>query len=178
VAEQKRFNWEVWKDRFVRGGDDVTLITLSEFPDAPAYRTIKIRAAREGWTQARKDFRNQTKTRTREIVVDTLAQVKARQAELGKSFMALAVQALQAMPKTSEDLKKLKVRDIIALAQLGADLELRAMGIEIIDLNLGSIGDVSKLTDAEIQSLRERIRRARMGLGISPGEPAEARELN
>lgn len=162
----KRFNWEVWRELFVRGRDDVTLKSISTGHDAPSYDTLRKRAVRENWQKQREEFRHNTTTKTREIVVDSLAQVKARQASLGKSFMTLAVQALSAMPKAPEDLAKMKVGDIVALAQLGADLELRAMGIELYDLTRGSIGDVTKLTNQEIRALLERIEEAEKGFAI------------
>lgn len=161
MARPTRHNWEIYKDRFVRGGDDVTLKSLSDGSNAPAHDTLRKRAAQECWQKQREEFRHNSTTKTRERAAESVAEVRSRHADLGKAMTGFGVIIMNTLK--DKKLEELTIRDAVRLLQVGADIERRALGMDTFNLDLRQLEDVTRLSDQEIEDLKSEIQRILFG---------------
>jgi len=150
-------NWKPWRDRFISGGDDVTLKWLSEQPNAPSYSSLRKRSAPkwEDWEEQRKNFR-----RTREQVaalhpdvqstvtevqklIDT-AEMLSRHVKAARLAGSKAIAALQAT-----DPATLKPREALEWLKFAVDTERLIEGLATTRQEI----DLAGLSDAELERL-------------------------
>jgi len=142
------YDWNALRREFIRGEDNVTFESLSHRTGAPTYGTVKNRAAREDWTDLRVQFRDSAMTRIREIDLDLKAEVRGRHAKVGKALITMGVRAV-----AHQNPEKLEAVDAVRLLKIGTDIERKALGMEEINVRLGSIKnpeDFEKLSKAEL----------------------------
>ncbi|WP_019585249.1 hypothetical protein [Deinococcus apachensis] len=154
-----KHDWSAIRREFIRGDDTVTLKTLSDKPGAPTYDAIKARSAREDWAELRAEFRHRVDTKTRALNLETVEEVRLRQAEIGKALQTAAVRGLTHLKP-----EELGAFAVARLATAGAQLERQARGMEEFTVrveDLRSPADLKNLTTDQLMELLERRRRAR-----------------
>ena len=142
------YDWNAIRRAYIRGEDDVTLEALGAITGYPALDTLKKRAAREDWTDLRREFRHQIGTKIREIDADLKTEVRGRHAKVGKALITLGVRAL-----AHQNPSTLEAVDAVRLLKIGTDIERKALGMEEINVRLGRIKspeDFEKLSEAEL----------------------------
>lgn len=142
---RSKYDWEAIRKLYV-SGEVEDLVELSRERTRrstnPCYESIKKKASNEDWTEQRKAFQRTLDTRaatsyTNLAVEPTSEQIQqktqelidaseaiARHLRLAKSLQSVGYQGLRAI-----DIKNLSARDIVALIQLGADMERKALAL-------------------------------------------------
>lgn len=151
------FDWNYWKEKYVTGGDEVTLDALANTPDAPKLDTLKKRSIKESWVEQRKQFRRQMHKVHKAIdlkveeAVDAqvdrlidLAETIARHIRMSKKLQQIADSAMDSI-----DPSTLEPRDIVAWVKAGAELERLAIGLSTskTDINV----DVTAMSDEQLE---------------------------
>lgn len=161
------YDWTAIRREYIRGDDRVTLESLSSDAEVhqgsetprPSLSQLKRRSSAEDWLDLRTQFRAQVAARAQALDLETVEQVRMRQATLGKALQTLAVRGMGHV-----DPKDVGPHEIARLALVGTQIERQARGMEeftvrIEDLN--SPADLKKLTREQLSELLERRRRAR-----------------
>jgi len=154
-----KFNgdWKQWRDRFISGGDEVTLRWLSEQPGAPSYSSIRKRSApsNEDWDEQRRNYRNnlgtlaaispdaQAAARQVSKIIDS-AEMMTRHSKAAKLIGSIAIKAFQ-----SYDPASLKPSEATAMMKLAVEVERLTEGLATERREI----DVSKLSDEELEML-------------------------
>lgn len=142
MAGKPKYDWESLRKLYVSGEVD-QLVELSRErtgrPMSPLYNTLRQRAFEEDWTEQKKAYHRNLDTkahaklaseptteevqqRTQELI--DASEAIARHLRLAKSLQSVGYQGLRAI-----DINNLSARDIVALIQLGADMERKALAL-------------------------------------------------
>ncbi|MFC3859410.1 hypothetical protein ACFOPQ_01295 [Deinococcus antarcticus] len=89
-----KHDWSTIRREYIRGDDDTTYKVLASREGAPNERTIEKKAAEEGWTELRADFRREVDLKLRQVDVDLKTEVRRRHAGIGKGMTNIGAQAL------------------------------------------------------------------------------------
>ncbi len=98
-----KHDWSAIRREYIRGDDNVTYKVLSQQEGAPHETTIEKKAAAEGWTELRLDFRREVDTKLRSVDVDLKTEVRKRHASMGKAMTNLGGQGLQAIAQRMKE---------------------------------------------------------------------------
>lgn len=154
-----KHDWSTIRREYIRGDDTVTLKTLSDKPGYPTHDALKARSSREDWADLRAEFRHRVDTRTRNLDLETVEEVRLRQAKIGKALQTAAVRGMAHLKP-----EELGAFGVARLATAGAQLERQARGMEEFTVrveDLRSPADLKNLTTDQLMELLERRRRAR-----------------
>lgn len=175
MAGKPKYDWESLRKLYVSGEVD-ELVELSRERTgrsaSPHYNSIKQKAFEEDWTEQRKAYQRNLDVKvhtsyTNSAVEPTAAQVQqrtqemidaseaiARHLRLAKSLQSVGYQGLRGI-----DISKLSARDIVALIQLGTDIERKALALydppqqAQIDVEV----DFAALTTGELEMVKQAI---------------------
>lgn len=161
------YDWTAIRREYIRGDDRVTLESLSSDAETPhgsqsqrpSLSQLKRRSGAEDWTDLRSQFRAQVAARAHALDLETVEQVRTRQATLGKALQTLAVRAIPHI-----DLKEVGPHEMARLALVGTQIERQARGMEEYTVrieDLSSPADLKKLSREQLSELLERRRKAR-----------------
>lgn len=89
-----KHDWSTIRREYIRGDDDTTYKLLASRDNAPNERTIEKKAAEEGWTELRADFRREVDLKLRQVDVDLKTEVRRRHAGIGKGMTNIGATAL------------------------------------------------------------------------------------
>lgn len=143
-----RYDWELIRDQYVTGADEITLENLAAGEGSPSINTLKKRSAAEGWTDLRAQYRHQACTKTWETASTDEAEVRARHIRIARDMQEKALAALEKLEP--EELSSTELRQYLVTA---CDIERKAMGIlEPFDADLNRL-DFEKLTDEELREI-------------------------
>ena len=146
--QRVKYDWSALRREYIRGDDTVTLRSLADRPGAPSERQLERRAAAEDWTDLRLQMRREVDGKLRALDLDLKTEVRIRQAKVGKAFVALAVRGMAHLkPETLDAI------DIARFAKVGAELERKALGMEELNVKVGSIRspeDLDRLDEATL----------------------------
>jgi hypothetical protein len=148
----KRYDWDYYRHKYVTGGENVTLESLSNQPNAPKLNTLAIRSGKENWAAQKREYLNQVSTKALESSSSTEAEVAARHVKIARSLQAKALARLQQM-KPDE----LSPRDLLAFLKDATEIERKALGLEQLTLHLKGGRDVTKLSDDELDALAQEL---------------------
>jgi hypothetical protein len=155
ALNRKRIDWSHWRRLYIRGDEMTMLEHLSHQSDAPTLGTLKNRSAREDWPALRRDFSDQVMTKTRAIdeqvaleVHRVLGKVRAAHSTLGGALIELAMRGAKLLKP-----EHLTDAGVARLAQAGAEIQRRALGIQEHVFRVTTQTDLSRLTDAELLEL-------------------------
>lgn len=146
-----KYDWMQIRREYIRGDDEVTYKSLSHKPGYPAEGSITNRAAREGWTELRAQFRDDVMRAMRQADLDLKTEVRLRQARAGKAMLDVGLRGL-----VHVDPERLEPIDVARLVKTGADLERKALGMEELNVNMGSIRspeDLDSLDDTALYKI-------------------------
>ena len=153
---KKTINWPLAKELYVT---DPTATHASVAQQMGCgEQAVKNRAAKEGWTEARELYQYEVSTKTREVAAFDLAEVRARHVSLSKVLQNAGLTVLSNLRK--EEFAKLTPRDALAFITAATELERKSLGMDTLDIDLQGIGDVTKLSNEELDSLITRIEQA------------------
>ncbi|SEI67369.1 hypothetical protein SAMN04488058_101307 [Deinococcus reticulitermitis] len=148
VDKRRKHNWSAIRREYIRGDDTVTLATLAAKEGYPSKRELEKRCSAEDWVELRAEMARQVDGRLRALDLDLKTEVRARQAKVGKAFVALAVRGMAHLkPETLDAI------DIARFAKVGAELERKALGMEELNVKVGSIRspeDLDRLDEATL----------------------------
>lgn len=156
------YNWTAIRREYIRGDDRVTLDALSaegRGSGAPSLSQVKRRSSAEDWADLRAQFRAQAAARAQQLDLETVEEVRARQAALGKTLQSLAAGAAAHI-----DLNEVGAAGVARLATAGAQLERQARGMEEVTVRVEDLrgpADLKALSEEQLMELLERRRRAR-----------------
>ena len=150
-------DWKQWRDRFISGGDEVTLRWLSEQPGAPSYSSIRKRSApsNEDWEEQRRNYRNnldtlaatspdaQAAARRVSKIIDS-AEMMTRHSKAAKLIGSIALKAFQ-----SYDPASLKPSEATAMMKLAVEVERLTEGLATQRQQV----DFSNLPDSELEKI-------------------------
>ena len=142
------YNWEYLAHRYIVDG--LSFKALAALPGAPVAGTLRNRCTLDKWNAQRAARREQVTTKTREITLNTEAEVAARHVRIAQALQAKALQALQALDVAT--LPASEVRQFLATA---TDIERKALGMDN-KFTLKGVGDLDKLSDADLLALARR----------------------
>lgn len=144
----RAYDWGYYAHKFI--ADGLELEALSELPNAPKYGSLKNRASKESWTAQRQAHNDRVVIKTREVTMTTESDVSARHVKIAQALQSKALQALQKL-----DVDKLKPTEIREFLATATDIERKALGMDN-KFTLKGVGDVTKLSDAELLALARR----------------------
>ncbi|MFB2832976.1 hypothetical protein [Floridanema evergladense] len=141
MAGKAKYDWESLRKLYV-SGEVNQLVELSRertgSPINPPYTTLRQRAFEEDWTEQKKAYyrtldtkthtkltepsTEQVEQRTQELI--DASEAIARHLRLAKALQSVGFQGLKAI-----NIESLSARDIVALIQLGADMERKALAL-------------------------------------------------
>ncbi|MDR6753436.1 hypothetical protein [Deinococcus soli (ex Cha et al. 2016)] len=161
------YDWTAIRREYIRGDDRVTLESLSSDAEVhqgsqsprPSLSQLKRRSGAEDWPDLRSQFRAQVAARAQALDLETVEQVRMRQATLGKALQTLAVRAIPHI-----DLTDVGPHEMARLALVGTQIERQARGMEEYTVrieDLSSAADLKKLTRDELLELKQRRQKAR-----------------
>ena len=142
------YDWGLLRRRFV--GENLSLRDLSQLENAPDYGSLRNRCGAEKWVAERKALNDRIVAKTREVTVTIEAEVAARHVKIAQALQAKALQALQKL-----DVMKLKPSEIREFLATATDIERKALGMDN-KFTLKGVGDLAKLSDAELLTLAHR----------------------
>ena len=151
-----KYDWSAIRREYIRGDEKVTYLSLSAKTGYPSHDVIKARAAREDWTDLRAEFQHKVATRAQTLDLETVEEVRNRQARIGKALQTSAIKGMAHL-----DHQKLSALDVARLAQTGADLERKARGMEEFTVrveDLRSPADLKNLSAEQLLELRARLK--------------------
>lgn len=158
------YDWPLIADKYVMGGDDVTLESLAkEFGCGPT--TIRRRASIGKWTTQREQYRHQVQRKTREEVSTYEAKRRAAMLEVADELVNLGRASLRrtARRMVQEPEFVLAENEARLLVKDGQELQRKAMGMP----------DEVALTGGELDAAIER-ELARLARGRKEGDAAPA----
>ena len=117
------YNWEYLAHRYIVDG--LSFKALAALPGAPVAGTLRNRCTLDKWNAQRAARREQVTTKTREITLNTEAEVAARHVRIAQALQAKALQALQKLDVAT--LPASEVRQFLATA---TDIERKALGMD------------------------------------------------
>lgn len=156
-----QYDWDYWRHKYVTGDDSVTLEALSKIQNAPAFISLRKRAAAESWAKQRENFRLQKYTSVSSDpatiqaaeqvnkLVD-IAEIYTRQTKIAKAFQALSARWLQ-----QADPSQLKGSEAIAMFRDAAKIEQLLAGMATEHQEITSGGQPLKPTRIEIVPLAD-----------------------
>lgn len=161
------YDWTAIRREYIRGDDRVTLESLSSDAEVhqssetprPSLSQLKRRSSAEDWLDLRTQFRAQVAARAQALDLETVEQVRMRQATLGKALQTLAVRGMGHV-----DPKDVGPQEIARLALVGTQIERQARGMEEFTVrieDLSSPADLKKLTREQLLELKQRKQKAR-----------------
>ncbi|GAA5513628.1 hypothetical protein Dcar01_02372 [Deinococcus carri] len=156
------YNWTAIRREYIRGDDTVTLDALSAESRGigwPSLSQVKRRSSDEDWTDLRAQFRAQAAAAARTLDLETVEEVRVRQAKIGKGMQTLAVRAM-----AHQNPQEMSPFELARLATAGAQLERQARGMEEFTVrveDLRSPADLKNLSTDQLMELLERRRQAR-----------------
>lgn len=143
-----QFDWPALRREFIRGDDLLTLKAMSAKEGYPAYDTLKTRAAAEDWSDLRAEFRHQVDTKLRELDLDMKTEVRSTLGKLGQALISIGMKGAAAIkPETLDPI------DVARFVKIGADLKVKAAGMDEVKVRLGRIksaADLEKLSDDDL----------------------------
>lgn len=161
MAGKSSIDWEYWRHKFVT--TEMTLVELSQVPNAPALQTLKNRASKELWAEQRKQFQYQASTiasnasTAQEAVRQTQKFVDAAEIITSHIQIAKAMKSIAARRLKDFDPKELSPKDLASWVKMAADMERLAVGLatERQEVELSGNVDVnlSQLSDAQLERL-------------------------
>ena len=96
-----------------------------------SHQTVKDRALEENWTRSRLNALQIADKKTTELVANKIAEVNARQAEIGIAMQEMAIKAIQEKDANGNPVLKPKTTDDARLLALtGVIIERKALNIE------------------------------------------------
>jgi len=142
------YNWDYLAHRYIVDG--LSFKALAALPGAPVAGTLRNRCTVDKWNAQRAARREQVTTKTRELTLNTEAEVAARHVRIAQALQAKALQALQKLDVNT--LPASEVRQFLATA---TDIERKALGMDN-KFTLKGVGDLDKLSDADLLALARR----------------------
>lgn len=124
----KGYNWSKVKQAYIVD-ETMSYRKISEKFDIPL-RTIESRALKEGWHQTRQIVQAKADEKLKKQMVDRVAQIKARHAEMGKFLQGLAIDALKKDNDGKSEISLDEARDALKYIVEGVKMERKAEGIE------------------------------------------------
>lgn len=152
----EKYDWSAIRREYIRGDEKVTYLSLSVKTGYPSHDVIKARAAREDWTDLRAQFQHKVVTQVQVLDLETVEEVRSRQARIGKALQTTAVKGMAHLKP--QDMSPFEVA---RLAQVGSDLERKARGMEEFTVrveDLRSPADLKNLTAEQLLELRARLK--------------------
>lgn len=153
-----QYDWDSIRREYFKGGDEVTYQSLSVGIGKPSYDRIKARAAAENWAGLRADFRHHVESKTREVQLEALSVVKARQCKMARLMQQIAMEAIEQIDPAS-----ISINAAIRLMVAGCEIERKALQMREYTVNLNDINspeDLRKLTLEQLFELKQRRREA------------------
>lgn len=153
----RQYDWDYYRQKYVTGGDNVTLEFLSELPNAPSLDRLKYYSSTEGWLDQRKAYQHQLNTKTLQAASTTEAEISARHMKLARALQNKALIALSAV-----DPATLRPGELLNFLKESVKIERDALGIENqhtleIVARYKSV-NLSDLTDDELEALHNKVR--------------------
>ncbi|GGJ65274.1 hypothetical protein [Deinococcus aquiradiocola] len=151
-----KYDWSSIRREYIRGDERVTYLSLSTKTGYPSHDVIKSRAAREDWTDLRAQFQHKVAAAAQNLDLETLEEVRNRQARIGKALQTTAVKGMAHLNP-----QELSAFEVARLAQVGSDLERKARGMEEFTVrveDLRSPADLKNLTPEQLLELRARVK--------------------
>lgn len=151
-----KYDWKYYRDRYV--AEDISLEQLSRLSNSPALSTLKNRSRHEDWPEQRQRYKDQVKTKTRELASTEDAEVAARHIKIAKSLQNKAIMALQTL-----DPNILKPTELLKFFSEAVRIERDALGfadrttVEIVSQYKDE--DLSRLSDEELEALWAKMQR-------------------
>lgn len=146
-----KFDWSAVRREYIKGDDDVTHKALSLREGFPGHKAIEARAARENWTELRQQFRRDVEGAIRAADLDLKTEVRLRQAKAGKAMMGVGLRGLAHVNP-----EQLDPIDVARFVKTGAELERKALGMEDLNIKMGSIkspDDLDQLDESTLWKL-------------------------
>ena len=141
----KHYDWEMIRNMYEMGSDEVTLGALASKKGYPSINTLKKRSGSEGWPELRAQYRHQVDTKTREIASTDEADIRSRHIHMAQDMQEKALAALEKLDP--DELSPAELRRFLVAA---CEIERRAAGI----LNVAGLDiDVKKLSDEELEEM-------------------------
>lgn len=122
---KKKFDWDYYRERYIFGGDEVTLEQMTQYPNAPKLQTLKGRAAKEKWADQRKAYRYKTHTKTTDAISSTEAEITARHVRISHDMQEKALERLKAIV-----ISDLTPNDLRLFIKDATELERKALGLD------------------------------------------------
>ncbi|GGI75207.1 hypothetical protein [Deinococcus wulumuqiensis] len=144
----RQYDWTSLRREFIRGDDLLTLKAMSAKEGYPAYDTLKTRAAAEDWSDLRTEFRHQVDTKLRELDLDMKTEVRSTLGKLGQALISIGMKGAATIQPD-----KLEPIDVARFVKIGADLKVKAAGMDEVKVRLGRIksaADLEKLSDDDL----------------------------
>ena len=148
MGRRPQYDWAEIRREFIRGDETVTLAALSSKSGAPTLSAIKKRAAQEDWTGLRAEFLNQVSTKLRELDLDMKTEVRSTLGKLGQALISIGMKGAATIQPD-----KLEPIDVARFVKIGADLKVKAAGMDEVKVRLGRIksaADLEKLSDDDL----------------------------
>lgn len=128
LVRAKGYNWTKIKQTYIMD-ETMTYRALADKFKMPI-STVEARAIREGWFQTKQIVQAKAEEKLKLQMIDKVAQIKSRHADIGKFLQSLAIEALK---KDATGVSKIKVdeaRDALKYIVEGVKIERKAEGIE------------------------------------------------
>ena len=143
-----QYDWSAIRREFIRGDDTLTLKALSDKEGYPSHDALKARSSREVWAELRAEFRHQVDTKLRELDLDMKAEVRSTLGKLGQALISIGMKGAASITP-----EKLEPIDVARFVKIGADLRVKAAGMDEVKVRLGRIksaADLENLPDADL----------------------------
>lgn len=143
-----QYDWAAIRREFIRGDDLLTLKALSDKNGYPTYTSLKGRSTREDWAGLREEFRRQVDTKLRELDLDMKTEVRSTLGKLGQALISIGMKGAATIQPD-----KLEPIDVARFVKIGADLKVKAAGMDEVKVRLGRIksaADLEKLSDDDL----------------------------
>lgn len=140
----KSYDWDYYRHKYVVS--DFTLEQLSQFPNAPAFDTIRRRSGRENWPEQRRAYQHNTATKAVEHASTTEAEVAARHARIARALQQKALERLRELP-----VQALGPKEVLSYLREATAIEREALGLDT------TRSDHSKELDAIADALRNPV---------------------
>jgi hypothetical protein len=143
------------RDEYATGFDDVTLKSIAD-KHGLKEQTVRTHAAKEKWSDARRQYRDKTSTKTQEKASTLEAEARARFVSFGKLMQARGAKRIQDLDPATLDADTAR-----KLLKDGVEVEAKGLGIDDgskakVNLNL-TPDDIARLSDEELDELRAKV---------------------